>query len=65
MSTAEPSRRPESPPVSVGDTVRDVVRGRVGKLMGFVGPYVQLRPVGGREGDTRLERLRPVTRRRR
>lgn len=63
MSTCEPPRRPESLPVSVGETVRDAVSGRVGKVMGFVGPYVQLRSVGGgKEWEARPERLRPVTR---
>jgi hypothetical protein len=49
--------------VSLGDTVRDAGSGRIGRVMGFVGPYVQLRPVGGgREWDARRERLGPVTR---
>ncbi|MFF9036721.1 hypothetical protein ACF090_14760 [Streptomyces sp. NPDC014892] len=62
MSICEPPGRPELVPMSVGDTVRDVVSGRVGKVMGFVGPYVQLRPIGGgREWDARRERLRPVS----
>ena len=45
---------------AVGDTVEDTRRGRVGKVMGSVGPFVQLRPIGGgREweaapGDLRL-----------
>ncbi|MEI5523595.1 hypothetical protein WB401_20080 [Streptomyces brasiliscabiei] len=47
----------------VGDAVRDTATGRIGKVMGFVGPYVQLRPIGGgREWDVRPERLTPVTR---
>ena len=63
MSTCEPPGRPERGPVCVGDTVRDAVSGRVGKVMGFVGPYVQLRPIGGgREWDVRRDRLRPVSR---
>ncbi|MGW0823561.1 hypothetical protein [Streptomyces sp. NPDC002845] len=46
----------------LADTVEDTQRQRIGKVMGFVGPYVQLRPVGGgREWDTRPEHLRPVT----
>ena len=37
---------------SLGDTVEDTERKRVGKVMGFEGPYVQLRPIGGgREWD--------------
>ncbi|WRY98293.1 hypothetical protein OG250_27815 [Streptomyces sp. NBC_00487] len=63
MSTCEPPRRPGPLPVSVGDVVRDAGTGRIGRVMGFVGPYVQLRPVGGgQEWDARQERLKPVTR---
>nr|WP_079101210.1 hypothetical protein [Streptomyces pathocidini] len=37
-------------------------RNRVGVVMGHVGPYVQLRPVGGgREWDAAPERVRPLT----
>ncbi|MFD5657760.1 hypothetical protein [Streptomyces hirsutus] len=36
----------------VGAAVRDTVRDRIGRVMGCVGPYVQLRPLaGGREWD--------------
>ncbi|MGW3650969.1 hypothetical protein [Streptomyces sp. NPDC000878] len=46
----------------LGDTVEDTGTRKVGKVMGFEGPYVQLRPVGGgREWDARPENLRPVT----
>lgn len=46
----------------LGDLVEDVVRRTTGIVMGFVGPYVQLRPVGGgREWDARPASLRPVT----
>ncbi|MDW8810916.1 hypothetical protein P1P68_40485 [Streptomyces scabiei] len=63
MSGCEPPRRPDPPGVSLGDTVRDAGSGRIGRVMGFVGPYVQLRPVGGgREWDALLEGLGPVTR---
>lgn len=63
------SERPESAPVEsgavpvhLGDTVRDTQSDKVGRVMGFVGSYVQLRPVGGGiEWDARPERLRPVT----
>jgi hypothetical protein len=49
--------------VRLGDTVRDAGSGRIGRVMGFVGPYVQLRPVGGgREWDALLEGLGPVPR---
>jgi hypothetical protein len=45
-----------------GDIVEDTITKRIGKVMGFEGPYVQLRPVGGGlEWDARPENLRPVT----
>ncbi|NEC85136.1 hypothetical protein [Streptomyces sp. SID12501] len=47
---------------NLGDTVEDADAGRIGKVMGFEGPYVQVRPVGGgREWDARPDDLRPVT----
>ncbi|MGA6226778.1 DUF6415 family natural product biosynthesis protein [Streptomyces umbrinus] len=47
---------------ALGDTVEDIQRQTIGRVMGFVGPYVQLRPVdGGREWDARREWLRPVS----
>lgn len=47
---------------NLGDAVEDTEPGRIGRVMGFEGPYVQLRPVGGgREWDARPENLRPVT----
>ncbi|WP_189785269.1 hypothetical protein [Streptomyces capitiformicae] len=46
----------------LGDTVEDTGRKRVGKVMGFEGPYVQLRPIGGGvEWDASPEQLRPLT----
>jgi hypothetical protein len=52
MTTYEPK---------LGDTVEDTSRAKVGQVMGFVGPYVQLRPVGGGiEWDTKAGNLRPV-----
>ncbi|MBP5876750.1 hypothetical protein F3K37_20305 [Streptomyces sp. LBUM 1477] len=46
----------------LGALFEDTKAGRIGKVMGFVGPYVQMRPIGGgREWDTRPGRLRPVT----
>ncbi|MGY0070326.1 hypothetical protein ACWZEH_26800 [Streptomyces sp. QTS137] len=46
-----------------GAAVRDTARGRVGRVMGHVGPYVRLRPLaGGREWDAdpaHLHRLTP------
>jgi len=45
-----------------GDLVEDTGARKIGKVMGFVGPYVQLRPVGGGpEWDAEPDRLRPVT----
>jgi hypothetical protein len=45
-----------------GDIVEDTLTRRVGRVMGFEGSYVQLRPVGGGlEWDARLENLQPVT----
>ncbi|KPI10142.1 hypothetical protein OK074_3145 [Actinobacteria bacterium OK074] len=45
----------------LGDTVEDTGLAKVGRVMGFVGPYVQLRPVGGGiEWDARVGSLRPV-----
>ncbi|MGW0824074.1 hypothetical protein [Streptomyces sp. NPDC002845] len=45
----------------LGDTVEDTQRQTIGRVMGFVGPNVQLRPVdGGREWDAHQDRLRPV-----
>ena len=49
-------------PVRLGDIVEDTGSGKVGRVMGFVGPYVQVRPVGGGiEWDARPELLRPVS----
>ncbi|WP_236067835.1 hypothetical protein [Streptomyces brasiliscabiei] len=46
----------------LGDAVEDVRRGKVGKVMGFEGPYVQLRPIGGGvEWDVALSGLRKLT----
>jgi hypothetical protein len=56
---------------SIGSYVVDTRTGRVGRVMGHEGPYVQLRPLhGGREWDcpphavraaTAAERLRAAT----
>jgi hypothetical protein len=57
-----PSRKPpgEYEP-RVRDTVMDTATNKVGRVMGFVGSYVQLRPAGGGiEWDARPEDLRPV-----
>ncbi len=46
----------------LGDTVEDTAARKFGKVTGFVGPYVQLRPIGGGiEWDARPEKLRPAT----
>lgn len=48
--------------LAVGDTVEDTGRKRVGRVMGHVGPYVQLRPIGGgREWDAEPDKLRRLT----
>ncbi|WP_406472617.1 hypothetical protein [Streptomyces sp. NBC_01615] len=47
---------------SVGATVHDTARDRVGRVMGQVGPYVQLRPLaGGIEWDADPNHLRLLT----
>ncbi|MEV1063033.1 hypothetical protein [Streptomyces sp. NPDC050263] len=69
--TARPAALAESPPTEtdslppdtpqVGDLVWDTSARRIGRVMGHVGPYVQLRPPGGgREWDARGP-LRPAT----
>ncbi|WP_315904027.1 hypothetical protein [Streptomyces fulvoviolaceus] len=45
----------------IDDIVKDTGSDKVGRVMGFVGPYVQLRPLsGGREWDARPEHLEPA-----
>ncbi|MFI6249069.1 hypothetical protein [Streptomyces sp. NPDC051016] len=45
-----------------GETVEDTEHRRIGKVMGFVGGYVQLRPIeGGREWDADPGMLVPVS----
>ncbi|MBG0853822.1 hypothetical protein I2W78_18700 [Streptomyces spinoverrucosus] len=45
----------------IGDIVQDTATSRIGKVMGFQGPYVQLRPIGGgQEWDADPEALEPV-----
>ncbi|MEV7685498.1 hypothetical protein ACFW1F_13970 [Streptomyces bungoensis] len=49
-----------NPPV--GSCAVDTVTGRLGIVMGHVGPYVQLRPYGGgREWDAWPEHVRRAT----
>ncbi|SMF23556.1 hypothetical protein [Streptomyces sp. Amel2xC10] len=44
------------------DVVEDTAAGKVGKVMGHVGPYMQLRPIGGGlEWEADPGSLRPVT----
>lgn len=46
---------------TVGDTVEDTASRRVGKVMGHVGPFARLRPIGGgREWDAEPGNLRPL-----
>ncbi|MGW0531894.1 hypothetical protein [Streptomyces sp. NPDC003032] len=46
----------------VGSYVIDTRNGRLGQVMGYEGPYVQLRPYGGgREWDCTLEAIRAAT----
>ncbi len=46
----------------VGSYVVDTRNGRVGRVMGYEGPYVQLRPYGGgREWDCAPEAIRAAT----
>ncbi|MFI6287473.1 hypothetical protein ACIBCM_22465 [Streptomyces sp. NPDC051018] len=53
---------PEGERPEVGKAVRDTRLGRIGVVMGGVGPYVQLRPLqGGREWDADPEHIEPVT----
>jgi hypothetical protein len=45
----------------IDDIVKDTDSNKIGRVMGFVGPYVQLRPVGGgREWDAQREHLESV-----
>ncbi|WP_369262951.1 hypothetical protein [Streptomyces sp. R35] len=47
---------------SVGEAVHDTVRDRVGRVMGHIGPYIQLRPLaGGLEWDADPNHLHPLT----
>lgn len=50
------------PPHPVGTYAVDTTSGRVGRVMGQVGGYVQLRPLGGgREWDCVPDVVRPAT----
>ncbi|MFD7228167.1 hypothetical protein [Streptomyces sp. NPDC059881] len=49
-------------PRAVGSYVIDTSTGRMGRVMGYEGPYVQLRPIGGgREWDCAPEAVRTAT----
>jgi hypothetical protein len=41
------SEQPERARVCLGDTVEDTGSKKIGKAMGFEGPYVRLRSIGG------------------
>lgn len=46
----------------VGTLVLDTARDEIGRVMGHMGPYVQLRPRdGGCEWDARPENVRPLS----
>ncbi|WP_078853204.1 hypothetical protein [Streptomyces sp. NRRL S-1824] len=46
---------------NIGDRVYDETARKVGELMGHVGPYWQLRPVGGRREWDAEGSIRPAT----
>lgn len=58
----ETNKSAEAPTkLKIGALVRDEKRRRVGRVMGFVGPYVQVRPrAGGCEWDVRPEDLQAI-----
>lgn len=59
MSTAEARHTPYEP--QMGDVVRDAATRRVGRVMGHVGTYFQVRPLnGGKEWDALPDNLRPA-----
>lgn len=60
MSATETPR--EHPPQwEPGETARDTRTGRVGRVMGHVGPYCQLRPLnGGKEWEAEPLDLEPA-----
>ncbi|MDW4905109.1 hypothetical protein RB628_07040 [Streptomyces sp. ADMS] len=46
----------------VGTMARDTRTDRVGKVMGYEGPYAQLRPLeGGREWDVHPNHIEPLS----
>ncbi|MFD0318051.1 hypothetical protein [Streptomyces flavalbus] len=62
----EPTRGEQTPASykpRLGDAVWDSEARRIGEVMDFIDPYVQLRPIGGGiEWDAKPGRLRPATR---
>lgn len=58
-----PEGAPERPQAwERGDIARDNVAKRVGRVMGHVGPYYQLRPLnGGKEWEADPSALEPAT----
>lgn len=61
LGEEQDGERPAAYEPRLGDTVEDTERNKCGKVAGCVGPYIQLRPIGGGiEWDARPERLQPV-----
>jgi len=60
--TVEDQDKPSPFALRLGDTVEDTSTRKIGKVMGFQGPYVQLRPIGGGvEWDAEPDGLQPTT----
>ncbi|MEV5609231.1 hypothetical protein [Streptomyces sp. NPDC052225] len=54
---------PSCPRPAIGATVHDTAFGRIGVVMGYEGPHVQLRPLGGgREWDAAPDHMEIMTR---
>lgn len=52
---------PEDMTLKTGVLALDVRRHEIGRVMGHVGPYVQMRPKeGGREWDARPDDVQPL-----
>lgn len=55
-------RMSDEQPLEVGTLARDTKRNKVGRVMGHLGPYVQLRPPsGGCEWDAKPEDVQPIS----
>ncbi|MEU9152639.1 hypothetical protein AB0D59_19290 [Streptomyces sp. NPDC048417] len=60
-TSGEPAPAESAYELRLGETVEDAEHRRIGKVMGLVGGYVQLRPIeGGREWDADPKKLRLV-----